>query len=888
MGLVAGTRLGPYEIQSAIGAGGMGEVYKARDTRLDRTVAIKVLPGDLAADPDRRRRFEREARAASAINHPHICALYDIGTTSAPQEGEGPTIDFLVMEYLEGESLAARLRRGALPAEAVVALGIQLADALGAAHAHGLIHRDIKPSNLMVTPDSFLKVLDFGIARQTFVGADDLSATTLANPAGTLTASGLLVGTPAYMAPEQVAGGLLTPAADVYAAGCVLYELLAGRPPFSGANTAEVLAHSLTETPRPLAELRPEVPPALGAVIDRALLRDPNQRYADGRALALALRQAEARPKRVAVRRIPPLWRGRIRRVAAPALVVLALAVLGWFVVARVTRPVLAFNERDFVLVADVVNGTGESVFDLALKSALETDLRQSRYVNVLDSNQVQNALRMMRAAPDARLDIETGRTVCRRAGAKALLVPRILRAGEAYQLEVTIVDPSTGSTVDEARVRTRGREQVLLTSIDDLTRQLRGRLGESLGSIRRTDPPFAQFTTSSLEALQLLSLGAKAREASDLAKAERCFREALRKDPRFAMARASLGLILIQFLDRPEEGRKMLAEALQEQDKVSEREYLSLRAVNKHFVTKDLQGALDDYRFISELYPDLMPPYNNSGRILQQLGRFRDAAAMFERAHKTDPRSAVPVWNLWSLCLGGLKDPARAEQASRTLVSLLPGNTFAMHALAWSLVAERRFAEAEDGMRTVLKLEPSHEYALPNLGHLLYRRGAPKEAAATYRDVIKQAREGSLKTGTEHAELSLGLALAAAGETVEARRTLVEAADRLRARAKKNPAPPEDEAMIATMLAAAGRKDEARALAERADRSAAGSIDVNYELARTWAVMGDRAKAIRYLEAAFAAGYDDTYLIVIDPALAPLQDDPAIEKLAPRQAAGS
>jgi tetratricopeptide (TPR) repeat protein len=567
---------------------------------------------------------------------------------------------------------------------------------------------------------------------------------------------------------------------------------------------------------------------------------------------------------------------------------VLALAVLAWFLSARLTRPVLAFNERDFAVVADVVNGTGEPVFDLALKSALETDLRQSRYVNVLDASQVQNALRMMRLAPDARLDIETGREVCRRVGARVLLVPRILRAGAAYQLQVTLVEPSTGRSADEVRVTARGREEVLLSSIDKLTGQLRGRLGESLASIARTDPPFAQYTTSSLEALQLLSLGAKARDASDLAKAERYFREALQRDPRFAAARASLGLILIQFLDRSEEGRKMLAEALQEEGKVSQREYLSIRALNKQFVTKDLQGALDDYRFISELYPDLMPPYNNAGRILQQLGRFRDAAAMFERAQKSDPRSTVPVWNLWSLSIGGLKDPARAERAARSLIGLLPGNAFARHAVAWCLVAERRFAEAEDGMRATLKLDPSNQYALPNLAHLLYRRGAPKEAAAIYREIIKEAKEGRLKTGVEHAELSLGLALAAAGETAEARRTLIEAAGRIRARAREKPMPPEDEAMVATMLAGAGRKDEARALAESAGRHAAGSIDVNYELARTWAVIGDRARAIRYLEAAVAGGYDDPYMIVIDPPLASLQDDPAVEKLAPRQPAGS
>ena len=871
-----------FDILGELAAGGMGVVYRARDRVLQREVALKLILPERAGDAEARRRFLREAQSAAVLNHPGIAAVYEAGEASVEGLGEEPQL-YLAEELVEGETLAARVRRGPLPVADVVRLGIQLGDALGAAHDRGIVHRDVKPSNLMVTPSGALKILDFGIAKHGVWSSDRPTAEATAETVWR-TVPGVLVGTPTYMAPEQIAGGPLGPPADIYAAGCVLYELLTAQPPFPGADMAEVLRRSLTETPHPLEDLRPEIPPGVARVVARALARDPGQRYSSGSELARALREAETRPG--TQRGLAPLTRaGGVRRVAVGALLVAALVVAAWFALARFTRPVLAFKERDFVVVADVINGTGEPVFDVALKSALETDLRQSRYVNVVDSSQVQNALRFSRLAPDARLDTETGRNVCRRVGAQALLVPRILRAGAAYQLQVTLVEPSTGRAVDEVRVTARGHEEVLLSSIDKLTSQLRGRLGESLASIARTDPPFAQYTTSSLEALQLLGLGVKARDASDLAKAERYWEQALKLDPHFAAARASLGLILIQFLERPEEGRKMLADALQEEGKVSEREYLHLRALNKQFVTNDLRGALDDYRFITELYPDLMPPYNNSGRILQQLGRFQDAAAMFERAHKADPRSPVPLWNLWTLCTGSLRDPARAEQAARAVISLTPGNAFATHALAWSFVAERRFTEAEDGERAALKIDPSNQYALPNLGHLLFRRGAPKEAITIYREVIKQAKEGRLKTGVEHAELSLGLALAAAGETAEARRTLVEAADRMRARARQKPLPPQDEAMVATMLAAAGRKDEARALAESAGRHAAGSVDVNYELARTWAVVGDRARAIRYLEGAVAAGYDDCYMIVIDPALASLQDDPAIEKLAPRRA---
>jgi tetratricopeptide (TPR) repeat protein len=564
-------------------------------------------------------------------------------------------------------------------------------------------------------------------------------------------------------------------------------------------------------------------------------------------------------------------------------LLVTVIGVAAWLLFGRGARPALAFRERDFVLVADVANGTGEPVFDLALKSAIETDLRQSRYVNVFDPTQVQNTLRMMRLEPGTRLDETVGRDVCLRAGVRALVVPRILRVGEAYRVGASLVEPATGRIVAEASVVAQGREQVLLTAIDGLTRDVRARLGESLDSIARTDPPFAQYTTSSLEALELLDRGRRAWALGDHAKGERCFREALEHDPRFAAARGSLGLELIQFLGRPDEGRKLLAQALEEADQVSQREYLHLRAVNKQFVARDLAGALDDYRFISDLYPDEVPPYNNSGWIYSELGRLEEAAAMYDRAHEADPRSLVPLWNLWFLCTQRLKDPVRAERAGRALVALLPDNANAAHTVAFSLVGQRRFAEAEEGMRATLKLDPIHPYALPNLAHLLLRRGAAAEAVPVYREVVKLQKEGRIGTGLAHLNLSLGLALAAAGDASGSRRTILGAAEQLRAGGDKRPLPPQDEALLAAMLATAGLQGEARSLADRVARRAERDIAVHYELARAYIALGDRARATSHLEQAYAAGYTDPYFALIDPALGKLRTDPVLERLAPR-----
>jgi tetratricopeptide (TPR) repeat protein len=384
------------------------------------------------------------------------------------------------------------------------------------------------------------------------------------------------------------------------------------------------------------------------------------------------------------------------------------------------------------------------------------------------------------------------------------------------YQIQVALVEAATGRVVDEMRETARGREEVLLRTIDKLTRQLRSRLGESLASLAHTAPPFAQYTTSSLEALQFLEIGRRAWAAADMAKAERSFREALQLDPRFAAARGSLGLILIQFRNRPEDGRQMLGDALREESNVSEREYLHLRALNKQFVAQDLPGALDDYRFISELYPDLMPPYNNSAQILERLGRFSEAVAMYERAHQADPRNPIPLRSLWWLAIQRLRDPALAERTARTLIALQPDNADVEHYLAWSLVAARRFGEAEDALRATLKLDPSHRYALPNLGHLQLRRGAAAEAVATYRQVLKLAADGRSETASDHVWLSLGLAQAAAGQATEARRTLLDAVEKIRGRAGTKPLRPQDEVSIAELLAVAGRHDEARSMADR------------------------------------------------------------------------
>src|SRR5262245_62004409 len=268
MSLAARTRLGPYEIVAPLGAGGMGEVYRAKDTRLGRDVAVKVLPQHLSSNPEIRARFEREAKTVSALNHPHICTLHDVG-----REGE---IDYLVMELMEGETLAARLAKGPLPLAEVLKFGGQIADALGRAHRAGVMHRDLKQGNVMVTR-SGAKLMAFGLARATGLGATS-EMTSSPTVAGPLTAEGTILGTFQYMAPEQLEGKEADARADLWALGCVLYEMATGKRAFEGATQASLISAIMRDTPRPMAELTPLAPAALERVVRHCLAKDPEDR----------------------------------------------------------------------------------------------------------------------------------------------------------------------------------------------------------------------------------------------------------------------------------------------------------------------------------------------------------------------------------------------------------------------------------------------------------------------------------------------------------------------------------------------------------------------------------------------------------------------------------
>ncbi len=867
-------KIAHFEILKRIGAGGMGEVFLARDEVLDREIALKLIRRDVAGDTEIRHRFLREARLAAAINHSGVATLYEAGETEPGSDGEQTQL-YLASELVDGSSLEEILRDGVLPLDRVVDLGIQLAEALGAAHDLGIVHRDIKPSNVMVTRDGSLKVLDFGIAKRVgWVDVEGDSAATL-----TYTSRGAVVGTPAYMAPEQVAGGPADARTDIHGTGCVLYQMLTGHAPFGSGSPSEIMRRVIVTPPKPLRNLRSEVPRGLAAVVEKALAKEPEKRYQSAAELADALRDAG---DATGIGSSMEIIRRGVASRKFVAAVLIVLAVLALVVGKKLLGPRLPFDERDWLLVSDVVNATGDEGFTLALKSALETDLRQSRHVNIYDAGRARNTLQMMRRDPAIPIDLETGIEVCRFGGVRALLIPRIDVVDEVYILQASLVEPATGRTVDRIRLTAKGRDQVLLETIDELTRTVRRHLGESLQSIAETDPPLVQYTTSSWEAQRLLAMGSAAWAGGRHLEAERSFRMAIEEDPQFATARGSLGLLYIQFLGRVEEGRQLLSRAFEDADEVSRREYLVLRAIHSQFVDGDLEAALADYALVNQLYPDVVQPLNNSGRILSELGRHEEAVQMYERAREIDAASAPPLWNLWTMYMMKLRRPEAGEEVARELVRLQPESSWAHHSLGWTLVALRRFDEAEVEMLRVLELDPAHPFAEANLSHLLFRRGAFAEAETLYRKRYAASRVEGADGTNVYDGLSLAATLQNLDRWDEARVVIEEGLAEIEALEAERVLTPDEEALKACVLAALARVGDATGPIEGLAAAADSTASVFMNLARALTLAGDPDRADELLVRAFEAGYDDPYFLLVDPLLNGLQGRAIVDELAP------
>jgi len=574
MPLSAGEKLGPYEILALIGAGGMGEVYCARDPRLNRDVAVKVLPQAFATEAARGR-FQREAHAASALNHPNICAIYDVGESAGHP--------FLVMELLDGKTLRHQIGSKPLDISTALGLSIQVADALEVAHAKGIIHLDIKPANIFVTERGHAKVLDFGLAKHNQpVDTDALTVDMLTEP-------GTAMGTVAYMSPEQARGQTVDARSDLWSFGVVLYEMVTGLRPFDGPTAPIVFDALLNKTPLSVRELNPAVPAELERIIGKLLEKDRALRYASAAELRRDLERLQAglNPAVNNGKHIPLFRYG-----AAAAALLLAAGFFLWQQRGRART----LTEKDTLVLADFENKTGDPVFDDTLRQGLIVQLQQSPYLSLVPDQKVRATLKLMGKPAGSALTGETAREVCERVGARAMLAGTISTIGSQYVIGLRAEGCTNGEALDNQQAQASGKDQVLST-VGDMASKFRARAGESLAAIREHNVPLAEATTPSLEALKAYT--AATNESGDAAAS--LLRRATELDPGFAVAWSELALV---YSGETALRRQSAIQAYQARERASGPEKFDIEYSYYRNVTGDLEKAWQSISLWRQTYP--------------------------------------------------------------------------------------------------------------------------------------------------------------------------------------------------------------------------------------------------------------------------------------------